>query len=98
MNNVLSTVLECGQEERNHNEEILEQLKNQFHSLNTTNVERILILTLAPKSWSARQTAKEFDTSRHKVKVARKLVEEHGISTSPNPKPEKSSLQLLLML
>lgn len=66
--------------------EILAQRTEKFHQPGMTNSQKILILTLVRKSWSVRKTAKFFSTTRWMAKNAKKLVDDNGILTSPNPK------------
>lgn len=77
--------VEINRDEYNAALEILQQLKEKF-AVTTKNSEKITILTLAPKSWSIRKLAKEFNTSRQKAQKAKKLVSEYGILTAPNSK------------
>lgn len=87
LNDVLSTVLKHIEETSEHNCEILKQLKDKFNDPETKNDKKIQILTLAPQSWSINKVAAEFQTTRRKVELARKLVENHGILAHPNKKP-----------
>ena len=66
-------------------EEWLRQLKEKFASASTRS-EQVTILTLLPKSWSLRRVEREFSTTLHMARQARRLVEEKGIMTSPNPR------------
>ena len=65
--------------------EIVEQLKEKFLSCSKTS-EKILVLTILPKSWSIRKIEHEFQATSYMVRKAKKLVEEKGILSSPNPK------------
>lgn len=60
-------------------EEIFDNLKSKFLSLDERDPLRIRILTVLPASWSERKIADEFNTSRHSVKKARKLKQKSGI-------------------
>lgn len=64
--------------------EILSQLKEKLDQPTTTNAEKIVILGLAPKSWSIRKTSQFFNVSRTMADKAKKLVNSDGILTSPN--------------
>ena len=66
-------------------EEWLCQLKEKFASASTRS-EQVTILTLLLKSWPLRRAEKEFSTTLHMARQARRLVEEKGIMTSPNPR------------
>ena len=70
-------------------EEMIEQLVEKLKSA-TTNSERLLVLTAVPKSWSARKTASVFGVSRQFAGRAKKLVEERGVLSSPDPKEAKA--------
>lgn len=69
--------------------EILDQLKETFSRPDTAKLQKILLLTSVPKSWSMRRTAKFFSTTRTMAHNAKELVENNGILTSPNPKKGK---------
>lgn len=68
-------------------EEMMENLKLKFADSNTTHAERICILTITPKSWSERQLAKEFNTSRRMAKTAKTLVSTRGVFSFPTVRP-----------
>jgi hypothetical protein len=72
--------------------EIIDQLKDKFRSC-TKRSEKVLILTVLPKSWTNKRVANEFGASNYMVRKAKKLVEEKGILTTPNPKAGKTLLQ-----
>ena len=66
-------------------EEMIEQLVERLKST-TTNSERLQVLTVVPKSWSARKTTAVFGVSRRFAGRAKKLVEERGVLSSLYPK------------
>lgn len=68
------------------NDEILIQLKEKFNNPSTPTSAKIMILTLAPTSWSENRLAEEFHTSRRQAKKAKELVKQNGILSSPNPR------------
>ena len=68
--------------------EVLEQIKETFQKF-ASNSEKVLLLTLAPKSWGRRRLAKEFGASERQTRKAKKLVAENGILTSSNLKKVK---------
>ena len=68
---------------------MIEQLVEKLKST-TTNSERLQVLTVVPKSWSARKTAALFGVSRRFAGQAKKLVEERGVLSSPYPKEAKA--------
>ena len=83
-------VLQEGTDDKKNFKEIIGQLKEKFE--NTTNsTEQVKILTVLPKSWSQRKIVEEFGTTRHKALVAKKLVEEKGVLSDPNPKKGKTT-------
>lgn len=65
--------------------EVLNQIKEKFQN-SSTNSEKVLLLTLAPKSWGRRMLSTEFGASERQARKAKQLVAECGILTSPNPK------------
>ena len=66
--------------------EVIGQLKEKFNST-VKRSEKVRILTILPKSWSVRKIMKEFGASNYMARQAKKLVQEKGILSSPNPKP-----------
>jgi hypothetical protein len=42
------------------------------------------------KSWSGRKVSEEFNTTRHTASIAKKLVEEKGILSDPNPRKSRT--------
>lgn len=69
--------------------EMIDQLKEKFQSSTKTS-DKMQILSVLPKSWSIRRTEKEFKASNYLVRKAKKLVDEKGILSTPNPKAGKS--------
>ena len=69
--------------------EIINQLKEKFKKENINRSEKIKILTVLPKSWSIRKIASEFNTTRHTASIAKKIVEEKGVLSDPNPRDGK---------
>lgn len=67
--------------------EILEQLKDKF--LTAIKSEKLQILTVLPKSWSCARIEREFGVSNFIARKAKKLVEEKGVLSTPDPKPGK---------
>ena len=51
---------------------------------------KIQVLTLTPEAWSRRQAAEFFEESEYSIRVARKLKEERGILSVPNPRHGKA--------
>lgn len=65
--------------------EIIAQFKTKFETANKN--ERFLILTSLPKSWSCARIEREFGVSNYIARKVKKLVDEKGILSSPDPKP-----------
>lgn len=72
--------------------EILKQLKEKFNDPSTSASTKTLILTIAPKSWSANKLAEEFGASRRQTNKAKHLVDQHGVLTTPNPRSGTNKL------
>lgn len=51
--------------------------------------EKIKLLTMVPKNWSAHELELRFSVSHHMALTARKIHENHGIGSTPNLKPGK---------
>ena len=81
------TKLEIGEPEASLGEEVLQQLSNQFVHMSKTDQYRIL--TSMPKDTSVKQIQKTFGVSEHTATRAKKIQEQNGILSSPNPKPGK---------
>jgi hypothetical protein len=65
--------------------EIIQQLKEKFNSCTLKN-EKVQILTVLPKSWSAIRVQQEFAASNYMVRKAKRLVQDHGILSLPTQK------------
>jgi len=65
--------------------EMIDQLKEKFQSC-TRRSEKIQVLTVLPRSWTVKRIEQEFQTSNYMGRKAKKLVEEKGILSTPNPK------------
>ena len=65
--------------------EVLNQIKEKCKA-STSASEKIVLLTLAPKTWGRKRLAAEFNVSERQARKAIQLVKEHGILTSPMPK------------
>lgn len=72
--------------------EILKQLKEKFNDPSTSIYIKNMILTIAPKSWTENKLAEEFGTSRRQAKIAKLLVDQFGILSSPNPRGSSRKL------
>ena len=75
------------EEEHNYSadNEIIDQLKEKFKSCSRSG-EKVQVLTVLPKSWSAKRVQSEFQATNYMVRKAKKLVEDRGILSSPNQK------------
>ncbi|KYN27544.1 hypothetical protein ALC57_03063 [Trachymyrmex cornetzi] len=70
-------------------DEILDEFKQKFHSLDWGDPLRLRILTIAPSSWSVRKLADEFNTSRHFAAKAKELKSLRGILAETTQKSGK---------
>ena len=70
----------------NDESEILQQLKEKFHSTAENSV-KVQILTILPKSWSISKIQAEFGASNFMARKAKQLVKEKGVLSSPDPRP-----------
>lgn len=75
--------IDANVQEANAEEEMVNQLKSKFAE-STAKDEKVRILSVLPKSWSARKIANTFNTTIHMAILAKKLVVENGILCSPN--------------
>ncbi|CAH0560572.1 unnamed protein product [Brassicogethes aeneus] len=77
--------LACDIEDHQAAVQVLEQIKEKYKKT-TSASEKIILLTLAPKTWGRKKLACEFNASERQAKKAIQLVKENGILTSPLPK------------
>lgn len=56
----------------------------------TSDADRLRILTIAPKSWTARKVAKEFGVTRHMATKAQKLRDSKGVLAPAVQRPGKT--------
>ena len=68
--------------EIDNDSEIIEQLKEKFHS-STDRSQKVQILTVLPKSWSIRKVEEEFGVSNYMACKTKDLVKDQGILSSP---------------
>ena len=73
-------------EKHNDESEMLQQLKEKFHST-SQNSEKVQILTVLPKSWSIQKIQTEFGVSNFMARKVKQLVKEKGVLSSPDPCP-----------
>ena len=66
--------------------EILQQLKEKFHTTSQNSV-RVQILTILPKSWSIQKIQTEFEASNFMARKAKQRVKDKGILSSPDLQP-----------
>jgi hypothetical protein len=69
--------------------EIIDQLKEKFKSCSKIS-EKVQVLTILPKSWSAKRIEEEFRATNYMVRKAKKLVEVKGILSTPDQKAGKT--------
>lgn len=65
---------------------LIEKLHDKFNDKDTEKSVKIQILTLLPENWSERHICEVMNTSRHWSRVAKNLVEEKGILSTPESK------------
>lgn len=65
--------------------EVIDQLKEKFRSC-ATRSEKVQVLTVLPKSWSAKRIQDEFNATNYMARKAKNLVEIKGILSTPNEK------------
>ena len=66
--------------------EMITQLKDKFENV-TKGSDKVLVLTVLPKSWTIKKVQEKFGASNYMVRKAKELVKENGILSTPNPKP-----------
>ena len=71
-------------EKQNDESEMLQQLKEKFHST-SQNSMKVQILTVLPKSWSIQKIQTEFGVSNFMARKVKQLVKEKGVLSSPDP-------------
>lgn len=69
--------------------EMINQLKEKFHSTSDKSL-KMQILTTLPQSWTSIQIETEFGVSNFIARKVKKLVKEKGIMSSPDPRPGKT--------
>ena len=69
--------------------EIIEQLKEKFHSTTERSVQ-VQVLTVLPMNWSIEKIQVEFGASNFMVRKAKQLVKDKGILSSPDPWPGRT--------
>lgn len=74
-------------------DEFILQLKIKFNKAETKN-EKYQILTLLPKSWSARKIEAEFGCTFHMANSSKKLQQVKGVLSFPDPKLPSNILSL----
>lgn len=72
--------------------DIITRLKYKFHDGDTTNSEKLQILTILPSTWSAKKISRVMNSSEHMAKVAKKLAVSNGILAVPISKPRKEHI------
>ena len=80
----------------NTQREIIDQFKEKFQI--ATKNEKILILTALPKIWSCARIVREFGVCYNVARKVKKMVEDKGILSCPDPKPGKQLSQKTALL
>ena len=83
--------LVIGEDQRGGDREIIQQLKEKFHSTSERSV-KVQVLTVLPMSWSIDRIQEEFGASNYMARRAKQLVREHGILATPDPRPGRPNL------
>ena len=83
--------LVIGEDQRGGDREIIQQLKEKFHSTSEGSV-KVQVLTVLPMSWSINRIQKEFEALNYMARRAKQLVREHGILATPDPHPGRPNL------
>jgi hypothetical protein len=83
--------LVIGEDQRGGDREIIQQLKEKFHSTSERSV-KVQVLTVLPMSWSVNRIQEEFGASNYMARRAKQLVREHGILATPDPRPGRPNL------
>ena len=66
-------------------EEMIGQLKDKF-STSDSRSEKVQVLSVLPKSWQIRKIERECKITNYMAHSAKKLVNEKGVLSTPNPK------------
>ena len=83
--------LVIGEDQCGGDKEIIQQLKEKFHSTSERRV-KIQVLTVLPMSWSIERIQEEFGASNYMARRAKQLVREHGILATPDRHPGRPNL------
>ena len=83
--------LVIGEDQCGDDTEIIQQLKEKYHSMPERSV-KVQVLTVLPMSWSVERIQEEFGASNYMARKAKQLVREHGILATPDPRPGRPSL------
>ncbi|KAG1681437.1 Chimeric ERCC6-PGBD3 protein [Nymphon striatum] len=65
--------------------ELIDQLKEKYKESKERSI-KMQILTVLPKSWTIRRIEEEFEVSNWMARAAKKLMNEKGAMSTPNPK------------
>ena len=72
--------------------EMLQQLKDKFHSTQERSA-KVQILTVLPQSWSVSKIQAEFGACNFMARKAKQLVRDKGVLSSPDPRPGRQVSQ-----
>ena len=73
-------------------EKVMDQFVSEFDKVSTANQYRIL--TSMPKDINREFLQQTFGVTEHKARRAKEIQAEHGLLSTPNPKPGKGYLKL----
>lgn len=77
---------------------LIKMLHDKFHDKETEMSSKIQILTLLPEKWSESCICETMNTSRHLSRVAKKLVEEKGLLSTPESKLGRYSVKSMFLI
>ena len=74
---------------------LIKMLHDKFNDEETEKSLKIQILTLLPEKWTERRICETMNTSRHMARVAKMLVEEKGLLSTPESRLGIYNVKLL---
>lgn len=77
---------------------LIKMLHDKFNDKKTDKSLKIQILTLLPEKWNERRICETMNTSQHLTRVAKKLVEEKGLLSTPESKLGRYSVELMFLV
>lgn len=85
---ILLKVLDLELEKNNVINILVDEIKEKLSQTDKSS-EKVKFLTMVPKNWTTQELESRFSVSHHMALKAKKLHDELGIGSSPNPKPGK---------